>query len=402
MSLAASTALQYHLPAGAHMLQHVYIQNFKSLTEETVGLKPLTVLSGKNSAGKSTVIQAILLLARNCNKKNQRQMYDLVSKFSDADEVANRYTPHQDFFLSAAFSNGETIAMHADHTGMHVANETNFLCNEDGLYYLQTNRMGQESIARYSKEYKVGDNGEFLFGTYERMRHTKVLNIAKFDDVLYHNFAGKNVKKLLPHYKYPYHKYSNTKMPLPEADVPMYLTEGIINSFDFQMNYWLGRILEASTSLVTEKVTTDQIKVTFYSNGLAEINPFNLGAGTSFLAKILILCLLARKDDTVIIENPEIHLHPAAQSRLGTFFCFLARSGVQCIIETHSDHLINGVRLAIKQKKWTPEQTAVHFFVRGHQAPTTMMTPRIDADGRIDVWPEGFFDEWENVLAELL
>ena len=76
------------------------------------------------------------------------------------------------------------------------------------------------------------------------------------------------------------------------------------------------------------------------SDGLGNISPFQLGAGVSYLTKMLIMCLRAKKNDVILIENPEIHLHPASQAKVGEFLAFIVRAGIRVIIETHCEHLI--------------------------------------------------------------
>lgn len=70
-------------------------------------------------------------------------------------------------------------------------------------------------------------------------------------------------------------------------------------------------------------------------------------------------------------------------------------------METHSDHVINGVRLAVKRGQLTPEQVVLHYF-RGDGTGVDVVSPKVDRDGLLDQWPEGFFDELENTLDQLI
>jgi len=83
-----------------------------------------------------------------------------------------------------------------------------------------------------------------------------------------------------------------------------------------QVNYWLSYILDIPTELQTERRLDDVVEVQYKSDGLGNISPFQLGAGVSYLTKMLIMCLRAKKNDVILIENPEIHLHPASRQRL--------------------------------------------------------------------------------------
>jgi predicted ATPase len=82
-----------------------------------------------------------------------------------------------------------------------------------------------------------------------------------------------------------------------------------------------------------------------------------------------------------------------------------ASCGIQVIVETHSDHVLNGIRLAVHGGQLSPESVYLHFFDRkpqNDQACAEVISPRIDRNGRIDRWPEGFFDEWDKSLEALL
>ncbi|MGO4420267.1 DUF3696 domain-containing protein [Streptomyces sp. MCAF7] len=103
----------------------------------------------------------------------------------------------------------------------------------------------------------------------------------------------------------------------------------------------------------------------------------------------------------VLLENPEAHLHPQGQTQMATLAAAAAAQGAQVIIETHSDHVINGVRLAVKQGRITPRQAVFHYF-RGDGTGVEVVSPRIDSDGMLDQWPTGFFDELENTLDQLI
>jgi predicted ATPase len=102
----------------------------------------------------------------------------------------------------------------------------------------------------------------------------------------------------------------------------------------------------------------------------------------------------------LIVENPEAHLHPAGQSRLGRFLARIAGSGSQVVIETHSDHVINGVRLAVADDRVINADDAfVHFFTGG--ADGTAIQIELTAHGGLTAWPPGFFDQIERDLGEL-
>ena len=149
--------------------------------------------------------------------------------------------------------------------------------------------------------------------------------------------------------------------------------------------------------LKTEKRNEQTVEVKYNSDNIPGILPTQLGAGVSYLAKVLILCLRSNPGDVVMIENPEIHLHPAAQSRLGDFFAFIANAGIQLIIETHCDHLINKLQYLVFKKAFDAEQ-AIIYYKKGIIDPFERI--QLNKEGRFQTeFPSGFFDA---TLAELL
>ena len=115
---------------------------------------------------------------------------------------------------------------------------------------------------------------------------------------------------------------------------------------------------------------------------------------------VVVAALSASKDDLLLIENPEVHLHPAGQAVMGAFLAKVAVAGVQVILETHSDHVLNGIRRAVKDGVLLPEDVALHFFRLRREEESDgaaqVQTPILDRDGNVDTWPEGFFDQFDK------
>jgi predicted ATPase len=92
------------------------------------------------------------------------------------------------------------------------------------------------------------------------------------------------------------------------------------------------------------------------------------------------------------------------QSLIGHFLAMVARAGVQVIVETHSDHVLNGVRLAVNRGELSPLETVIHFFnyrPRLSSDPAHVVSPKIDSKGNLSEWPTGFFDQTERDLTAL-
>lgn len=121
--------------------------------------------------------------------------------------------------------------------------------------------------------------------------------------------------------------------------------------------------------------------------------PIHEGFGLTQVFPIVVAALSAAKEDILLIENPEVHLHPAGQSLMGQFLAEVAQAGIQVVLETHSDHVLNGIRRFVKGEQINPEQVAIHFFRPRTDEAAQVISPQLDASGNIDAWPEGFFDQ---------
>lgn len=129
----------------------------------------------------------------------------------------------------------------------------------------------------------------------------------------------------------------------------------------------------------------------------------NVGFGLTYCLPIIVASLSAPTGSILLIENPEAHLHPRGQAALGLLLAKCASDGVQIIVETHSDHVINGIRVATKNGEIDNNDISVHFFSRELETgETTVKSPVLHSNGRFSEWPEGFFDQWSKALDELL
>ena len=186
-----------------------------------------------------------------------------------------------------------------------------------------------------------------------------------------------------------------------------------------QVNAWLGEVSPgAKINIKSDRVGDEEKFVESVDFGAGDLvrafKPQNVGFGISYVLPVLVTLLTAQPEDIVIIENPEAHLHPRGQSEMGRLIACAAASGVQLFVETHSDHVINGVRVAIKEGVIKPDEAKIAFFERGkHTIPskegkdsvevyTSERDILIDENGALSEYPTDFLDEWNNQLMELM
>ena len=139
-------------------------------------------------------------------------------------------------------------------------------------------------------------------------------------------------------------------------------------------------------------------------HGEKDADLLHVGVGVSQVLPLIVLGLVSPLDSILVLEQPELHLHPYVQSKLGDFFISLIAMGKQVIAETHSEHLIHRIRFHIaKQNINNDKDVGVYFTQRNEQAHATeVLKVKIDKYGAIDKWPEGFCDETEKQLEMIL
>ena len=345
------------------MIASVEINDFKCIHHELLELVPLTLLTGPNSSGKSTVLQAILLGACAHAQKNLAQLKEVAKPFSQFSEVYNRYYNAQAVEIvvtGRGWTSPLRQILSAELQADADLSQKEGLGYESSLFYLCANRVGPEALAELNRDLKIGQAGQYALGYFEQRKDKPVHNA------------------------------------LVREEAPA-------RTLKAQTAWWLSFITGYDVGPVVEEVTPLQVKVSFRTPDLEDISPFNMGAGTSYLMKLLVMCLCAEPGHVLLVENPEIHLHPGAQSRLGYLFTFLASRGVQLVVETHCEHLLNRVRYEIYKKNLKDGDAIIYYkpdagspFIRiningkGHYT---------DEKGKEMGFPEGFFD---STLAELL
>jgi hypothetical protein len=129
----------------------------------------------------------------------------------------------------------------------------------------------------------------------------------------------------------------------------------------------------------------------------------SLGVGVSQLLPVIVLCLIARPGELVMIEQPELHLHPAPQQVLGDFLLRTAESGRQLIVETHSEYLVNRLRLHIARDELDVVSEMVQiWYARRKEGRTEFDLLRPNRFGSFEEWPDGFFDQASLDAEQLL
>jgi len=368
------------------MLSKLQLKNFKCFENEEITLRPLTLLSGLNGMGKSTAIQSLLLLRQSylqglLEKRLIALNGDLISLgaardilFEDAKEENISFEIELDDQTRANWTfkygrEADVLEQISPNVPSEIYRASLF---NDRFHYLQAERIGPRTSFEMSdymvrQHHQLGTRGEYAAHFLQQF--------------------GTSIK--VPR-----------KMQHPKSTSP---------DLKDQVEAWLSEVSPGVRIDVKTYSEMDLVNLQYsFEFGKQVSNPYrstNTGFGITYTLSVLIAILSSKKDALVLLENPEAHLHPKGQVKIGTLIALAASCGVQILVESHSDHLLNGIRLAVHDAELVPNDVSLNYFERRDYetcSRVVVTSPVINRDGRIDHWPEGFFDEWEKSLDALL
>lgn len=377
------------------MITSLHLLNFKPFANQLLEFKKLTLFSGLNSTGKSSVMQSLLLLRQSYQQgllpeKGLALNGDFVNVGTARDALFEGAKEDLIGFDIVWENNSEGLWRFKYDQEVDVLNivsepvtsevyKSNLFGNN--FHYLQAERLGPRPFNEMS-DYQVRQLGQLgIKGEYAA------------------HFLAINGRKVIP----------NSSLSHPEVKLKTQREkeQSTAKSMDLidQVEAWMGEVSPGTRLKIDAKSDVDLMSFQ-YSYG--DSNPYratNVGFGISYILPIIVAALASPPGTIILIENPEAHLHPKGQVKIGELLALAASGGVQVVIETHSDHVLNGIRLAVHGGKLDPKDVQLHYFQRQNkegQAVTEVISPKIDRNGRIDRWPDGFFDEWDNSLEILL
>ncbi|MFF6786162.1 DUF3696 domain-containing protein [Streptomyces sp. NPDC012510] len=392
------------------MIDRLTLTNFKAFQHADIPLGPLTLLTGLNSSGKSTVIQALALL------RQSHTSGDLVMAEAHHVRAVREATDPGGFLLKGelvGLGTGQDV-LHEDFTGDQP--EITLTVGEGPYHYSWTvgyepeqNLLPVVSVRTpFTDEGLLAPTGwagkwPSYFGPFFQYLHADRITPAEryprdHQVAIGRGFLGvrgEHTVNFLRHHARD--EVPDGPLRHPRAESALLLD---------QVAAWLGELCPGVNIEAVPIEGTDTVRLSYgFGDALTATRrrrPTNVGFGLTYALPIVVACLTAQPGGLVLLENPEAHLHPQGQTRMAHLAAAAAAHGAQLIVETHSDHVLNGMRLAVKQGLLKPEQAVVHFFRSTNGSGVEVITPRIDEDGLLDQWPKGFFDELENTLDQLL
>jgi predicted ATPase len=183
------------------------------------------------------------------------------------------------------------------------------------------------------------------------------------------------------------------------VDENLCLDSGETHTVLDQTTAWLSKIFEGG-KIDIKPLEANIVLMELNSEDSVNLyKPVNVGFGYSYALPIIVSGLIAREGEILIVENPEAHLHPYAQSQIARFLAMVSTCGIQVFIESHSDHILNSLRVAVLDEIIPAERLNILYFQRDidHQ----VIKIPVGNDGSIENWPDGFFDQTDRDFKRL-
>ena len=380
------------------MINSLDLKDFKCFEsfEKPVLFRQINLLTGSNGRGKSSIFQSLLLLGQSfvsgknidclrlngCNVKlgtyydilrkgSESERFSIVLSSDDADEnkasfifKPNEHNPRIACLdsLKIQYANGSERELVISSVGGDNSDsqEETFVTTSSSdvkvinqlrnIYYISADRQGPVNYVNLEDNYKndsVGIHGEYVIHT---LKNKEKEILRKTIDVISHIMGGASISV---------------------RDIDTEYIKVLLDSFD----------------------DNDGFK------------PVNVGFGYSYILPVVVMPLVVDDGAKIFIENPEAHLHPGAQSRLMDYLISISKEkNLQLFIETHSDHLVNALRIAIKKKMHGInhyDSTIIHLN-RNESGKASFAQIKMDKDGNLSDYPLDFLDEWTKQMLDLV
>lgn len=377
------------------MITGLHITNFKSHRDTRLSLGNLTILAGPNGVGKTSALQTLLLLRQSYQKQRLQEGLDLNKPLCDIGSMKDAvYQYADDDKLYLIFELDVDVSQHLFwqfmprsftdtfiETAVHPASVdlSAFSLFNDRFQYLSAARLAPQ------KSYMKDDYAV------ERKRQISL-----------ENGRGELIAHFLDYYG------QREMLQCNALKHPSLESGGLLD----QTNAWEREICRDINVHVHKFGNGFEMTYSFNRQGVEfptdEFGAENVGFGVTYALPIIVAILSAKKDSLLLFENPEAHLSPHGQSRLAELMALAAQSGVQIIAETHSDHIINGTLVAVKNFQETGrgishDKVKIYQFDRDEATHATLVTEvPVSENGRILHPPQGFFDQIEQDLEKLM
>lgn len=419
------------------MLTKIELENFKCFREKTVfPLGQLTLLTGINGRGKSSLLQSLLLMRQSIeydNRTNKLILNGNCLNLGRFDEIRNTGTSREkpiyfNYFYDYTIENiAATITMQGSINYSFVEDMKDDLVATLTEIEIKGNTFLSSINNRryYHKVFK--DNPTILqffsdWVDFSSIDYTELSKILKYEPTILQstatwvNFSAIHyisadrigpqdfyLKSTLPKFPNVGLKGEQTvnllhRMKDELINDKLYLGEDA-QTLIIQTQEWLNKIFDGAKVEVFGSQTNILELMLNSSLSKDRFRPANIGFGYHCILPIIVSGLIAKEGEILIVENPEAHLHPKAQSELAKFLAKVSNCGIQVLIESHSDHILNALRIAVLDNILSNEELSILYF--SQKIGESVIQIPIYSDGKIEEWPDGFFDQMDKDFERL-
>lgn len=350
------------------------INGYKCFDKKTeFSLNNITLLTGGNSAGKSSVIQSILI-AKLISESITSEIKDGVIQLSLMNKKYAIELGGYDDVINRSTSTGD-IEFALSDIEYNVKGEQNYDVENDIINF----SLSIEDGAKLKSLFSPG----FTYLNADRMAPHYEYNESESNDVC--DCHGSNVGDVF------------AKNSSKSASWNKSLNFGENIKLLMQIDEWCDYIFPG-VAVRVERTGSQMYKLKVKGDVIS-----NVGFGITYAFPILVSGLIANKGSILIVENPEAHLHAKAQSNMGYFLARMAAAGVRVIIETHSEHIVNGIRRMIieGQTDMSHEDMTIYFF-QSKNGKKNIKEITMDDIGNLSEFPVDFFDQVRQDMFRLM
>ncbi|WP_241963369.1 AAA family ATPase [Paracoccus suum] len=407
------------------MFSRLRLENFKAwLDPEDITLRPLTMLLGTNSSGKSSLIQSLLLLKQTARSPDRTvhlnlggdELNDLFN-FGSFEDVLNHSAESPRLFsIEFDFDNRGASRIHKGSFGCSYGQTSSgsvavqaLTLKAEGRQFKAIRRekgafsilVDDEQLPRakgrnYAPERSIAFSADAIAVLDKEGQLLEDLSLAIRQELDRTIYLGPLRRK--PERDYPWNKSKPGDVgsdgrgavdallasTLLRGDEQNYVVDGV--------SRWLRHMGVADKLEVRQQGRSNRYELIVHREGVA-CNLRDVGIGVSQVLPVLVVSYFAPKGSTILLEEPEIHLHPLAQSVLAELFVDVSMErGVQFIVETHSEHLFRRMQTLIAKENTSATDVAMYFVKRNGRS-AKLCTLEIDDFGRVKNWPDGFFGD---------
>lgn len=436
------------------MINHFEIKNFKCHEDNThFPLPGITIVSGTNNSGKSSLLQSIFLITQAKGRTYPILASNDELRIGNFSDILNKNQPNSasiEFSFNFEINLLEKYEVEEFNVNLSYKNPSTFeklsipyfefnpllasieivlkrVNEEHEIYSFEILDERTKSIlykinSKYDNGYckvegivpepiiysDIEENERVICSSHldiirsllklvstENIKYMKAFRVDNYIDIPNNRgseigLSGQNTAQVI-------HKYRDTIV-----DFTFDGSEEVL-SFSKVFNYWIEKLLGTNYKIRSNSIDKDKFKVTIYETKTeVEYSLNQVGFGISQILPLITLLLTSKKNEIILIENPEVHLHPRLQSLFVDLCIFVLENERKLVIETHSEHIINRLRFKIKENPELLNKINIMFFEKDDEGFVKYSDIEITKEGRLASWPKNFFDQTYNDLLGLI